>query len=201
MSGLFITLEGIDGAGKSSHIDWLEQQFVQQGRQVVRTREPGGTPVAEQLRQLVLNEDMSDLSELLLVFAARDDHLKKVILPSLAAGKVVLCDRFTDSTIAYQGYGRGVSLNVIQQFKDLIQKGLEPDITFVFDIDPMIANERMAASRTHKDRFEQEALDFFNKVRHGFIKQSQTSARYCLIDSSQSMDVIRQQLWQKVVSL
>lgn len=201
MQGLLITLEGIDGAGKSSHIDWLEKQFIAQGREVLRTREPGGSELAEQLRSLLLHQSMDQLTELLLMFAARRDHIETVIRPALEAGKVVLCDRFTDSTYAYQGYGRGISLERIETLATWVQESLQADLVLIFDIDPEVANARIEASRTEKDRFEKEQLSFFQRVRAGFLSLAKTDSRYCVLDSQQEMDQVRQQIWDRVLGL
>ena len=154
-AGLFISFEGIDGAGKSSHIASLAQAFRDQGRTVTLTREPGGTPLAEKLREMVLNDPMDALTESLLIFAARRDHLRNVIEPALARGDVVLCDRFTDATFAYQGAGRGFDLGVLSTLERLAQTGLapetslmrEPDLTVWFDLAPEVAAERLAGAR------------------------------------------------------
>jgi len=164
-TGLFISFEGIDGAGKSTHIAGLAETFRNQGRQVTLTREPGGTALAEQLRDMVLNLAMDPLTEALLIFAARRDHLKQVIEPALARGDVVLCDRFTDATFAYQGGGRGFDLNVLKQLEQWVQAQpdhtlRQPDLTFWFALDPAIAAERLAGARV-PDRFESQPVDFF----------------------------------------
>ena len=152
-TGLFISFEGIDGAGKSTHIDGLAAAFKAQGRQVTLTREPGGTPLAEKLREMVLHDAMDSLTEALLIFAARRDHLHNVIEPALARGDVVLCDRFTDATFAYQGSGRGFDLSVLQQLEQWVQTnphGLrQPDVTVWFELDPAIAAVRLALSLIH----------------------------------------------------
>ena len=150
-TGLFISFEGIDGAGKSTHIEGLAAAFKDQGRQVTLTREPGGTPLAETLRELILHKPMDPLSEALLIFAARRDHLQKVIEPALARGDVVLCDRFTDATFAYQGGGRGFDLAVLSQLEQWVQGSADgirqPDLTIWFELDPCIAAERLAGAR------------------------------------------------------
>jgi dTMP kinase len=163
-TGLFISFEGIDGAGKSTHIDMLAKAFDAAGRRVVLTREPGGTPLAEKLRALVLNDPMDPLSESLLMFAARRDHLGQVIEPALARGEVVLCDRFTDATFAYQGHGRGFDLAVLGQLERWVQAreqgGLrQPDLTLWFDLPAAVAAERLAGSRV-PDRFESQPQAF-----------------------------------------
>ena len=175
-SGLFISFEGIDGAGKSSHIEALAQAFKAAGRAVLQTREPGGTPLAEKLRDMVLHDAMDPLCEALLVFAARRDHLNHVIEPALARGDVVLCDRFTDATFAYQGAGRGFSLEVLTQLELWVQAlpsgGLrQPDITVWFALDPAIAAERLSAARL-PDRFESQPLAFFLSVHNGYAARA-----------------------------
>lgn len=169
--GLFVSFEGIDGAGKSTHIEALARLFTQQGRHVTLTREPGGTPLAETLRTLVLNEPMDPLTEALLVFAARRDHLQQVIEPALARGDVVLCDRFTDATFAYQGGGRGFDGAVLSQLEQWVQsspQGLrEPDITLWFVLDPRVAAERLSQARV-PDRFESQPVAFFEQVHRGY---------------------------------
>ena len=166
MPGRFISFEGIDGAGKSSHIaaaaDWLRAR----GHEVVLTREPGGTSLAEQLRTLVLEAPMDPLTETLLVFAARRDHLQTLIEPALARGAWVLSDRFTDATFAYQGGGRGFGLAVLAQLETWVQQDRQPDLTVWFDLPPATAAERRAAVRA-PDRFEAQDLAFFERVRAG----------------------------------
>jgi dTMP kinase len=166
-AGRFITVEGIDGAGKTTHVNALEAHWLAQGRDVVRTREPGGTLLAESLRELVLHQAMDPLTESLLVFAARRDHLQQVIEPALARGAWVLCDRFTDATFAYQGAGRGFELEVLSTLEAWVQQGRQPDLTLVFDVDPAIAAARLSAARA-PDRFEAQDQAFFSRVRAGY---------------------------------
>ena len=163
----FISFEGIDGAGKSSHIEAVAQALRQQGHAVVLTREPGGTPLAEQLRELFLHQPMDALTEALLVFAARRDHLVTVIEPALARGDTVLCDRFTDATFAYQGAGRGFDLAVLRQLEQWVQHSRQPDLTLWFDVPAAVAAARRAAAR-EPDRLESEAQAFFERVREGY---------------------------------
>lgn len=197
-TGLFITFEGIDGAGKSTHIDRLAQAFKAQGRSVVVTREPGGTPLAEQLRTLVLNAPMDAMTEALLVFAARRDHLQQVIEPALACGSVVLCDRFTDATFAYQGSGRGFDLETLLFLEHLVQsiKGLEgdfvrqPDLTLWFDLAPELAAQRLAGARV-PDKFEAQPVEFFARVRAGYqARFAAQPERFARIEADQSRDVV-----------
>ena len=197
--GLFISFEGIDGAGKSSHIEALAQAFKAAGRAVVQTREPGGTPLAEKLRDMVLHDAMDPLCEALLVFAARRDHLNHVIEPALARGDVVLCDRFTDATFAYQGAGRGFSLDVLAQLEHWVQAlpsgGLrQPDITLWFALDPTIAAERLSAARL-PDRFESQPLAFFQSVHNGYAARAASNPkRFAQLDASASIEQVRQDL-------
>ena len=198
-SGLFISFEGIDGAGKSSHIEALAQAFKAAGRAVVQTREPGGTPLAEKLRGMVLHDPMDPLCEALLVFAARRDHLNHVIEPALARGDVVLCDRFTDATFAYQGAGRGFSLEVLTQLELWVQAlpsgGLrQPDITVWFALDPAIAAERLSAARL-PDRFESQPLAFFQSVHNGYAARAASDPkRFAQLDASASIEQVRHDL-------
>ena len=202
-TGLFISFEGIDGAGKSTHIDGLAAAFKAQGRQVTLTREPGGTPLAEKLREMVLHDAMDSLTEALLIFAARRDHLHNVIEPALARGDVVLCDRFTDATFAYQGAGRGFDLQVLQQLEAWVQQGRQPDLTLWFDLPPEQAAERRAAVRA-PDRFERQDFDFFARVRDGYAQRAaQAPQRFVRLDASadrgavwaQIEQVLEQQPW------
>lgn len=182
--GRFLTFEGIDGAGKTSHLDDLEALWRAQGRDVVRTREPGGTELAESLRELVLHRAMDALTEALLVFAARRDHLVNVIEPALARGAWVLCDRFTDATYAYQGAGRGFDLGVLGMLEQWVQAGRQPDLTLVFDLDPGIAAQRLNAARA-PDRFEGETRVFFERVRQGYRQRIEAAPhRYEQIDAA-----------------
>ncbi|MGJ7541455.1 dTMP kinase [Variovorax sp. LT1R16] len=201
MSGLFLTLEGIDGAGKSSHIDALEALFKTAGRTVTRTREPGGTPLAETLRGLILSQPMDALTESLLVFAARRDHIVNVIAPALARGEVVLCDRFTDATFAYQGAGRGFDLAVLGTLERWVQAGqgaeggealLQPDLTFWFDLKPEVAAARLAGARL-PDKFEAQPVAFFQQVAAGYAERAK-APRFARIDADRPRD----QVWQQV---
>jgi dTMP kinase len=202
-TGLFISFEGIDGAGKSTHIDGLAAAFKAQGRQVTLTREPGGTPLAEKLREMVLHDAMDSLTEALLIFAARRDHLQNVIEPALARGDVVLCDRFTDATFAYQGSGRGFDLTVLQQLESWVQTnqhGLrQPDVTVWFELDPAIAAVRLAGARV-PDRFEAQPVEFFQKVSDGYAARAQADAqRFVRLDAAQTREAVWQQLHHNFV--
>ena len=197
--GIFISFEGIDGAGKSSHVQAVADAFTQAQRQVVLTREPGGTPLAEKLRDMVLHDSMDPLSEVLLMFAARRDHLQQVIEPALARGDVVVCDRFTDATFAYQGAGRGFDLNVLRQLELWVQAlpsgGLrQPDLTLWFSLDPAIAAQRLSNARV-PDRFEAQPAAFFAKVHQGYSDRLQAdSKRFARIDASFSLEQVREQV-------
>ncbi|MFO1220816.1 MAG: dTMP kinase [Burkholderiaceae bacterium] len=195
MSGRFVTFEGIDGAGKSSHIDALAAWLRQRGHEVVLTREPGGTPLAERLRELFLRDDMDALTEALLVFAARRDHLRQCIEPALARAATVLCDRFTDATFAYQGGGRGFDLAVLAQLEAWVQQGRQPDLTLWFDLDAQEAERRRAAAR-EPDRLERLDAAFFARVREGYLaRQRGAPQRVARIDAAGSRD----EVWARVV--
>lgn len=193
--GLFISFEGIDGAGKSTHIDRVARLFCEAGREVVLTREPGGTPLSEQLRELVLHTPMDALTEALLMFAARREHLVQVIEPALARGDAVLCDRFTDATFAYQGGGRGFDWQVLAQLERMVQAlpdGVlrQPELTVWFDLDPQIAAQRLASARV-PDKFESQPADFFAAVRAGYAKrQAEMPERFARIDAAQTIDAV-----------
>jgi dTMP kinase len=189
-SGRFITFEGIDGAGKSTHIAALTERLRARGADVLNTREPGGTPLAEQLRELFLHRPMDGLTEALLVFAARRDHLAHVIEPALAAGRTVLCDRFTDATFAYQGFGRGMDLAVLSQLESWVQAGRQPDLTFWFDLAPAVAAQRRAAVRA-PDRLEQQDIAFFEQVRAGYaMRCDQAPQRFERIPAEGSVEQV-----------
>ena len=199
--GLFITFEGIDGAGKSTHIEALAGAFRAQGRVVTLTREPGGTPLSEKLRTLVLGDAMDPLTEALLIFAARREHLLQVIEPALARGEVVLCDRFTDASFAYQGAGRGFDLAVLGQLEQWVQTGpaglRQPDLTVWFDLPPEVAATRLAQART-PDKFEAQPLAFFQRVAAGYAARAAAApARFARIDANRE----RHQVWQQITSV
>ena len=194
MVGRFITFEGIDGAGKSTHIGTVASRLRESGADVVCTREPGGTELAEQLRTLVLHAPMDAMTEALLVFAARRDHLQRLIEPTLACGTTVLCDRYTDATFAYQGAGRGFDLEVLKQLERWVQGGRQPDLTLWFDLDPAIAMQRIAGAR-EADRFEAQDLGFFERVRAGYrLRMEADPGRFARIDSSRERDQVAQQI-------
>jgi dTMP kinase len=192
--GRFITFEGIDGAGKSSHIEALAAGLRERGHQVVVTREPGGTPLAERVRELVLHAPMDALTETLLVFAARRDHLAAQIEPALARGATVLCDRFTDATFAYQGGGRGFDLAVLTQLERWVQQGRQPDVTFWFDLSAELAAQRRQAARS-PDRFEQQDEAFFERVRAGYAaRRDAQPRRFAVIDASREREAVWSQI-------
>lgn len=192
--GRFITVEGIDGAGKSTHVLALVERLRAGGATVVATREPGGTPLAEALRELLLGRPMDALSEALVVFAARRDHLVQVIAPALARGDTVVCDRFTDATFAYQGAGRGFDTAVLAQLEDWVHGGLQPDLTLWFDLPAQTAAARRAAVRS-PDRFEQQDLAFFERVCRGYAERcAATPARFARIDAAPAPEHVWQQI-------
>ena len=194
MSGRFITFEGIDGAGKSTHVESVAQHLRQRGAELVQTREPGGTPLAESLRGLFLHQDMDGLTEALLVFAARRDHVQRVIAPALAQGRTVLCDRFTDASFAYQGGGRGMDLQVLATLAQWVQQGREPDLTFWFDVEPAVAAARRAQARD-ADRLEQLDLDFFERVRAGYQRRAESApGRIVRIDAGDTIEGVAAQI-------
>jgi dTMP kinase len=197
-SGRFITLEGIDGAGKSTHVGWLAERISESGHRVVSTREPGGTTLGERLRALLLNEPMTHDSETLLMFAARREHLEQVIRPALVRGEWVLCDRFTDATYAYQGGGNGVPLERIRELEQWIHGDCQPDLTLLFDVDPATSRARLdKASREGRalDKFEREAGPFFERVRSCYLARAAAEPlRFRLIDSTRSLASVRVEL-------
>ncbi|MFG6489548.1 dTMP kinase [Roseateles sp. BYS78W] len=189
-SGRFISFEGIDGAGKSTHIQAVADWFRARGADVQLSREPGGTPLAETLRDIVLREPMGSLTELLLMFAGRRDHVEAVIKPALAAGKTLLCDRFTDASFAYQGGGRGLPLPVLNALADWVQEGTEPELTLWFDLPSEQAAARRASAR-EADRIEQLDLDFFERVRAGYAaRAAEAPQRIVRIDASGTVDQV-----------
>jgi len=202
MRGKFITLEGIDGAGKSTHHAWLVSYLESQGREVVATREPGGTELGEKLRALLLSEPMHLETEALLMFAARREHLDKLILPALELGKWVVSDRFSDASYAYQGGGRGLAREKIQVLERWVQTGFQPDITVVFDLPTEIACERLAKTGQAPDRFELETRAFFERVRKTYLRRAVTEPdRIKVVDSRQSLDDIRKILEKYIATL
>ncbi|ASV99392.1 dTMP kinase [Paraburkholderia aromaticivorans] len=203
--GKFITFEGIDGAGKTTHLGWfrerLEQKVAGTGRSVVMTREPGGTPLGEQIREIVLHQKMDLETEALLMFALRRQHLAEVIEPALARGDWVLSDRFTDATFAYQGGGRGLPRDKLETLERWVQGGFQPDLTVLFDLAPEIANERRSAARD-PDRFESESAAFFARTRAEYLRRAEEAPyRFAIIDSAQSIAQIQRRLEELIAVL
>lgn len=197
----FITLEGIDGAGKSTHLAWLADKLRARDVEVVITREPGGTPLGEKLRELLLAEAMHIETEALLMFAARREHLDRVILPALSRGAYVVSDRFTDASFAYQCGGRGIAEARLRILEDWVQDGLQPDLTLLFDIEVSVASQRLAANAS-LDRFEQERQDFFERVRAMYLQRAgQFPARFRVVRSDRSVDEIRDCLEQILATI
>jgi dTMP kinase len=193
--GKLITLEGVDGAGKSTHVRFIADQLRGQGNDVLLTREPGGTPLAEKLRRLILAEPMEALVETLLLFAARADHVQRVIRPALEDGKWVVCDRFSDATAAYQGAGKGVSHELIQRLAEAAHPGLRPDRTLVFDCPYEIARQRLDGSGRRLDRFESEDRGFFDRVREAYLARAEAEpGRMRVIDASRPIEEIKVQV-------
>ena len=197
MTGRFITVEGIEGVGKTTNIDFIHRQLLLAGREVLLTREPGGTPLAEAIRGLLLDPEYTGMDarcELQLVFAARAEHLARVIRPALAQGKWVLCDRFTDATYAYQGGGRGIETSIIAALDTLVQGDFRPDLTLLLDV-PVAVGLARAGKRGALDRFEQEQVDFFDRVRMCYLEMArENAARYRVIDAAQPLDQVQQEL-------
>lgn len=192
--GRFITFEGIDGAGKSTQIDFVAARLRERGIDVVVTREPGGTEIGEALRELVLRQPMSARTETLLVFAARAQHVEQVIAPALAAGRWIVCDRFTDATYAYQSGGRGVPEAAVEALERWVHPDLQPDLTFLFDVAPDVAARRLSAARA-ADRFEAEQRDFFARVRAVYLERARRfPARFVVLDGTQPPEAVRAQL-------
>ena len=194
---VFITLEGVEGAGKSTLMAYAAEYFSEKGREVIQTREPGGTKTGEQIRAILLdsdNETLTDNTELLLMFAARMQHIDEVIKPALSSGKIVICDRFTDATYAYQGAGRGLDTTRIEALEKWVQQGLKPDITLLFDLD-IETGLRRANQRSDADRFEQEEISFFERIRSCYLKRAkEESKRFRIIDASQSFENVKLQI-------
>ena len=203
MRGKFITLEGIDGAGKSTHLAWLEAWLRGRGIGVKVTREPGGTELGEMLRQLLLDrgQRLHPETEALLMFAARREHLDKVIVPALTAGTWVLCDRFTDATFAYQAGGSGIAWDRIEALEEWVQQGLQPDITILFDVAPEIGRARSGGIKS-PDRFEQEEGEFYQRVRQAYLRRAhEHPARIRIIDAGASISAIQTELEKRLISV
>jgi dTMP kinase len=203
MTGKFITLEGIEGVGKSTNIAVVQAFLEARGIEVVLTHEPGGTPMAEDIRALLLkdhDEAVAEDTELLLMFASRAQHIARTIRPALEAGKWVLCSRFTDSSMAYQGGGRGIALNHITALAQWVHADLQPDLTLLLDLDPEIGLAR-ARARAELDRIEKETMDFFERVRDTYLQLAKTHDRFCVIDASLDMDGVKAQVEASLVQL
>jgi len=195
--GKFITLEGVDGAGKSTHLQFIAEQLGKGGRKVVVTREPGGTPLAEKLRKRILEEPMAPMEATRLIFEARKDHVAKLIRPALEQGNWVLCDRFTDATIAYQGAGQGVPLDLIERMGMEAHSGLVPDRTLLFDLPPAVSTQRLIGSGKTLDRFETQDRDFFERVRGAYLARANAEPwRIRVIDATKDPAQIRKALTQ-----
>lgn len=193
--GKFITLEGIDGAGKSSHLEFLVRQVKARGHEAVLTREPGGTAAGEKIREVVLHAAMNAKAEALLMFAARAEHVAAVIEPALASGRWAVCDRFSDATYAYQCGGRGLAREFVVGLERLVHPGLQPDATFLFDLDPALACERQRARQRTADKFEREQAAFFARVREAYLERAREhSRRFHVIDASGSLEDVRDRL-------
>ncbi|MHB8172170.1 MAG: dTMP kinase [Thermincolia bacterium] len=203
MTGIFITMEGPDGAGKTTQVKLLGQYLTNQGRQVVFTREPGGTRISEAIRQLVLDPaygEMADKTEILLYAAARAQHVRELIIPALEEGKVIICDRFIDSTLAYQGYGRGIDPGLIKTVNEMAIEGVKPHLTLVFDLEPGDGLDRIKErQRGEVDRLEGESLAFHQRVRQGFLAIASEAGQRCkVINALEPMEQVHQQVVQRV---
>jgi dTMP kinase len=199
--GRFITVEGIDGAGKSTHLPVIKALLARHGREVWLTREPGGTPLGEKLREIVLHEPMNKLSATLLMFAARREHCEQEIWPRLAAGTWIVCDRFTDATYAYQGGGHGVLLDAIAALERDVLSGFQPDLTLVFDVPARVGLERVSAGRK-LDRFEREGTEFFDRVRAVYLERARAEPERCrVIDGTSPREVVERELKKIIEAL
>jgi dTMP kinase len=202
MRGKFITFEGIDGAGKSSHIAGVCELLRARGLTVVSTREPGGTPLGEKLRELLLHEPMNLETEAMLMFAARREHLAAVIEPALARGEWVVCDRFSDATYAYQGGGRGLDRHKLLELEHWVHGHLQPDLTLLFDLPFTVARERIVQQTRELDRFEQERADFHERVRLAYLERAATAPqRMKIIDADRSLEEIKKSVEENVLSI
>ena len=200
--GRFLTLEGVDGAGKSTHVAWIAERLRARGHAVLVTREPGGTPLAERLRELVLTQPMDPIAETMLLFAARADHVQRVIDPALRSGTWVLCDRFTDATFAYQGGGKGVAAELIAHLAQVSHDGLLPDRTLVFDCPYEVSRERLKQTGRVPDRFERENREFFERVRQEYLGLARSNPeRIRLVDASRSLEDIKKVIQEEISTL
>ena len=201
MQGKFITLEGMDGAGKSTHIPFIQNLLAQAGHSVVSTREPGGTELGEKLREILLHDAMHVDTETLLMFAARAEHLQQLILPALNAGSWVLSDRFTDATFAYQSGAKGLNAERVLQLESWVRGQLQPDLTLLFDVPVEISVARLTQART-PDKFERESADFFTRIRNAYLSRAnQHPERIVVIDSNQAIHLVEQQIIQALKSV
>ena len=195
--GLFITLEGIEGAGKSTAVDFIEEFLMKEGHDVIKTREPGGTVIGEQIREILLNNENHTLTydtELLLVFSARAQHIQEVILPALSSGKIILCDRFTDASYAYQGGGRDIDASRINLLEKWVQGDLKPNLTLLFDLDAGVGMQR-TKKRSDADRFEREEINFFKKIRNTYLERAKKEPqRFRIINSALSLERVKKQI-------
>ncbi len=195
MSGLFITFEGVEGAGKTTQIALLRAALEHTGKKVCVTREPGGDALAEAVRRLVLHEEMTPRAELLLFLASRAQNVERVVRPHLEAGDVVLCDRFTDSSLAYQGYGRGLGRDAVHLLNTFATGGLFPDLTFLLDLEPKVGLDR----QSDRNRMEDETLAFHERVRKGFLTEAANDRqRFCVLDATQTVEALHQHIWQRI---
>lgn len=201
MAGLFITLEGMDGAGKSTHIPTILQLLASRGREVVSTREPGGTLLGEELRELLLHREMHVETESLLMFAARAEHLQQVILPALQRGAVVVSDRFTDASYAYQCGARGLPLHKMQQLEQWVQGDLQPDVTLLFDVPVEVSLQRLASART-PDKFEAQGAEFFARLRSQYLSRAaEYPQRFRVIDAHRPLEEVKKTVEEIISSL
>ncbi|MFD0912420.1 dTMP kinase [Methylophilus luteus] len=201
MAGLFITLEGMDGAGKSTHIPTMLNLLAASGREVVATREPGGTPLGEQLRELLLHQEMHVETESLLMFAARAEHLQQLILPALARGAIVVSDRFTDASYAYQCGARGLPLAKMQALESWVQGDLQPDLTLLFDVPVEVSLQRLAGART-PDKFEAQGAEFFARLRAQYLaRAAEFPQRFRVIDANRSLEQVKKSVEEIILSL
>lgn len=201
MAGLFITLEGMDGAGKSTHIPTILQLLADRGREVVSTREPGGTPLGEELRELLLHREMHVETESLLMFATRAEHLQQVILPALQRDAIVVSDRFTDASYAYQCGARGLPLHKMQQLEQWVQGDLQPDVTLLFDVPVEVSVQRLAGART-PDKFEAQGAAFFARLREQYLQRAaQYPERFRVINAHRSLEEVKESVKEIILSL
>jgi dTMP kinase len=194
LRGRFVTMEGIDGAGKSTHLPWVRERMARKGRQVWATREPGGTPLGERLRELILHQPMAPLAELLLMFAARREHCEREIWPRLAAGEWIVCDRFSDATYAYQGGGHNIDATQIAEVERFALGDFRPDLTLLFDVPVAVSRERLGSGRV-LDKFERQQAEFFERVRAAYLARADADPKRCrIIDATRSLDDVRAQI-------